>query len=73
MARDGLSILEFRGRLKAAFDEVPDEKETWKNAIQEISAFGPRRVGPNLFIDATAADTCKKLYVRLGTLSFVMS
>ena len=61
--RDVLSMLEFKEKLKAAFDELPDDVDVWRNTIQEICAFGPRRVGPNIFVDATAADTCKKLYV----------
>lgn len=61
--RDTLSMLEFRQQLQAAFDEDPNEADVWKDTIQEICSFGPRRVGPNIFVDATAAETCKRLYV----------
>ena len=55
-----LSMDDFRSQLQSAFEEVTDkdEKAIWKNTITHISAFGPRRVGPNIFIDATGKDTC---------------
>jgi ribosome assembly protein 1 len=57
-----LSLLDFRSQLQAAFDEVTDkdEKSIWKDIVSHICAFGPRRVGPNIFIDATGRDTCKR-------------
>jgi ribosome assembly protein 1 len=62
--RNALSILEFRSQLQAAFDEVEQDKDIWHNAASHISAFGPRRVGPNLFIDATGQDTCKRFLLE---------
>ncbi|RMZ76889.1 hypothetical protein DV738_g4741, partial [Chaetothyriales sp. CBS 135597] len=39
-------------------DEGQGEKKmSWKEAVQHICAFGPRRVGPNIFVDATGRLT----------------
>lgn len=56
--RGALSLPEFRQQLRAAFDESKEDKEVWRNVVGNISAFGPKRVGPNLFIDATGTNTC---------------
>jgi ribosome assembly protein 1 len=58
--RSNLSLLQFRQQLQAAFDEVNEDKEVWTKVVSKICAFGPRRVGPNLFIDATGQHTCKR-------------
>ena len=58
--RSVLSLQEFRNQLQAAFDEAKEEKDIWQGIVPEISAFGPRRVGPNIFVDATGANTCKR-------------
>ena len=57
-----LSLDEFRSQLQAAFDEVKDkdEKTIWKNVGSHICAFGPRRVGPNIFVDATGKQICSR-------------
>ena len=62
--RGTLSVLDFRAKLQAAFDEIKEEREVWRKVVPTISAFGPRRVGPNLFIDATGTDTCKRFLVE---------
>lgn len=57
-----LSLKEFRDELDKVFnEEVKEEKEHWKNVVDRITAFGPRRVGPNILVDATAVNTCEKL------------
>lgn len=57
--RKALPAAEFKKQLQAAFDELEgEEKHVWKDVVSNISAFGPRRVGPNLFIDATGQRTC---------------
>ncbi|KIY04018.1 uncharacterized protein Z520_00710 [Fonsecaea multimorphosa CBS 102226] len=58
--RGQLSLEEFRNQLQAAFDEVKEDKEVWAKVVSRICSFGPRRVGPNLFIDATGEHTCKR-------------
>ncbi|KEF53498.1 elongation factor 2 [Exophiala aquamarina CBS 119918] len=62
--RSHLSLQEFRQLLQAAFDEVEEEKELWQNVISRICAFGPKRVGPNIFIDSTGTDTCKRFLLE---------
>ncbi|EXJ63308.1 elongation factor 2 [Cladophialophora psammophila CBS 110553] len=58
--RSNLSLQEFRKQLKAEFDDVKEDKEVWAKVVPRICSFGPRRVGPNLFIDATGEQTCKR-------------
>ena len=63
-AREGavLSLKEFREELTKVFDEeVKEDKELWKNIVDRITAFGPRRIGPNILVDATTVNTCEKL------------
>jgi ribosome assembly protein 1 len=57
-----LTLKEFRDELDKVFnEEIKEEKELWKNVVDRITAFGPRRVGPNILVDATAVNTCEKL------------
>ncbi|EAW13205.1 GTPase RIA1 [Aspergillus clavatus NRRL 1] len=65
-AREGshLSLNDFRQELAKIFDqEVKEDKELWKDVVDRITAFGPRRVGPNILVDATAVNTCDKFLV----------
>jgi ribosome assembly protein 1 len=64
VAREGnqLSLKDFKHELTKIFDEeVKEDKELWANVVDRITAFGPRRVGPNILVDATAVNTCEKL------------
>ncbi|KAE8356718.1 P-loop containing nucleoside triphosphate hydrolase protein [Aspergillus coremiiformis] len=66
-AREGnvLSLKDFRHELNQIFDEeVKDDKELWKDVVDRITAFGPRRVGPNIIVDATAVNTCEKFLLE---------
>lgn len=56
-----LPLKEFRQELSTLFSEVKDDQEMWENVVDRITAFGPRRVGPNVLVDATAVNTCEKL------------
>jgi ribosome assembly protein 1 len=56
-----LSLEEFKTQLKAAFAEAKGGTEIWKDVVEQIAAFGPRRVGPNLLIDATHGGICGRL------------
>jgi ribosome assembly protein 1 len=56
-----LSLEEFKTQLKAAFAEAKGEAHIWKDVVEQIATFGPRRVGPNLLIDATQGGTCGRL------------
>ncbi|KAI4847088.1 elongation factor Tu [Aureobasidium sp. EXF-8846] len=55
-----LSMEEFKAQLSTAFAEVKGDKDIWQDAIERITAFGPRRVGPNVLIDATQGAICGK-------------
>jgi ribosome assembly protein 1 len=56
------SMLEFKKSLQSVLTEENGQHETWANVVDKIVAFGPRRVGPNLFIDETEARTSENLY-----------
>lgn len=53
-----LDIPEFKKQLKAAFAEAKGQKEIWSDVIDKITTFGPRRVGPNILVDATKEGIC---------------
>ncbi|KUJ22013.1 P-loop containing nucleoside triphosphate hydrolase protein [Mollisia scopiformis] len=55
-----LSLPEFKKQLQAAFDSVKGQREIWANTVEQITAFGPRRTGPNLLIDRTDDAICGK-------------
>ncbi|KAK0861395.1 Cytoplasmic GTPase/eEF2-like protein (ribosomal biogenesis) [Friedmanniomyces endolithicus] len=55
-----LSLAEFKQRLADAFAEEKTDKDVWKDVVDKIAAFGPRRVGPNVLIDLTEDNLCEK-------------
>jgi len=55
-----LSLDEFKKQLGDAFKEAKGQKEIWTDVIDKITAFGPRRVGPNILVDATKDGICGK-------------
>ena len=55
-----MSLGDFREELRAIFAEVKGQEENWKGIIDKITAFGPRRTGPNILIDNTGQDMCDK-------------
>lgn len=56
-----LSLLDFREKLRSAFAETKGQEHVWADVVEKIAAFGPRRTGPNLLIDATQDGTCQRL------------
>ena len=56
-----LSLLDFREKLRSVFAETKGQEHVWADAVEKIAAFGPRRTGPNLLIDATHTGTCQRL------------
>lgn len=56
-----LTMAEFKTKLSEAFSEEKHERDLWKDAVEKIAAFGPRRVGPNVLIDRTEDAICGKL------------
>ncbi|EYE92969.1 GTPase RIA1 [Aspergillus ruber CBS 135680] len=60
-AGDVMSLENFRKELTRIFDEeVKENKELWQDVVDKITAFGPRRIGPNILVDATAVNTSDK-------------
>ena len=55
------SLLDFRNMLRSAFAQTKDPEGIWANIVEKITAFGPKRIGPNILIDATAEGLCQKL------------
>lgn len=56
-----LSLLDFREKLRSVFVETKGQEHVWADVVEKIAAFGPRRTGPNLLIDATQDGTCQRL------------
>lgn len=56
-----LSLPEFKKQLQATFEGVKGQRDIWANAVEQITAFGPRRTGPNLLIDTTKDSICGRL------------
>ncbi|EEQ89953.2 elongation factor 2 [Blastomyces dermatitidis ER-3] len=56
-----LSLEEFKRELQSAFDQSKDEKDAWKDVVNRIVEFGPRRIGPNILVDSTSTGSCDKL------------
>ncbi|KAH3951056.1 hypothetical protein HBH53_064100 [Parastagonospora nodorum] len=62
-----LSLVDFKKQLKQAFEEAKGQKEIWTDVIDKITAFGPRRIGPNILVDATKAGICGKVLRESST------
>ncbi|KAI2613299.1 P-loop containing nucleoside triphosphate hydrolase protein [Hypoxylon sp. NC1633] len=57
----GLPIDELKKQLQTSL-ESGKGRESWKGIIDKIAAFGPRRTGPNLLIDATKEGCFPKVF-----------
>jgi ribosome assembly protein 1 len=55
-----LTLGEFKKQLQDAFNDKDNkgQREVWANIIDTIAAFGPRRIGPNILVDATKEGIC---------------
>ncbi|KAJ5755165.1 hypothetical protein N7533_004708 [Penicillium manginii] len=64
-AREGsiLSLNEFRTELQRIYQEAGESEKLGKDLVDKIISFGPRRIGPNILIDATSVNTCDKFLV----------
>ncbi|KID87410.1 ribosome biogenesis protein Ria1 [Metarhizium guizhouense ARSEF 977] len=60
-AVNSLSIDELRKQLQKQL-ETGKGRDVWKNRVDSIAAFGPRRTGPNLLIDATKNSILPKAF-----------
>ena len=56
-----LSLKDFKIALTSAFAEDDNQPDIWASIVENISAFGPRRIGPNILIDSTKLKICRKL------------
>lgn len=57
-----LNLPEFCAGLRKAFDDVEGaNKDVWAGIVDKIAAFGPRRIGPNLLVDATSQGLFRRL------------
>lgn len=56
-----LSLEDFKTQLQSAFEKLKGQRDVWANAVEQITAFGPRRTGPNLLIDTTKEGICGRL------------
>lgn len=56
-----LSVLELKTQLAKILD-TGKGRDVWKNQVDQIAAFGPRRTGPNLLIDATNDGILPKVF-----------
>ncbi|KXX74191.1 Ribosome assembly protein 1 [Madurella mycetomatis] len=61
-ARKILSPEELGKELQSQFDSEKDRLDTWKGIVDRIVAFGPRRTGPNLLVDATKEQFFPKAF-----------
>ncbi|CAI4219117.1 unnamed protein product [Parascedosporium putredinis] len=48
-----MSLDDFKQQLQAALENERTRERSWKGVVDQISAFGPRRTGPNILVDAT--------------------
>lgn len=55
-----LSPPEFKKQLQDLLAKA-GHQDIWANAVDRISAFGPRRVGPNILVDNTKDNICGRL------------
>ncbi|UPL04321.1 hypothetical protein LCI18_015255 [Fusarium solani-melongenae] len=65
-AGNTLSVEDFKKQLKEKL-ESGKGRESWKDRIDKIVAFGPRRTGPNFLIDATAGGIFSKAFATENT------
>ncbi|GAO18277.1 hypothetical protein UVI_02023120 [Ustilaginoidea virens] len=60
-APSSLSVEELKTQLQKQL-ESGKGRDVWKNRADRIAAFGPRRTGPNLLIDATKYGILRKVF-----------
>lgn len=60
-----LTLEEFKQGLQDIFDQecIQAEREVWSGIVNKIAAFGPRRIGPNILVDATGTGLFRPLLI----------
>ncbi|KAF4120362.1 ribosome assembly protein 1 [Geosmithia morbida] len=61
-----LSVEDLRKKLKEKLEHSKGGRDVWKNQVDRIAAFGPRRTGPNLLIDATKDGILSRVFASPG-------
>lgn len=58
-----LSAQEFKKGLQEIFNKKcnHNEREIWAGVVDKITAFGPRRIGPNILVDATGTKMLRPI------------
>ncbi|KAF2104817.1 P-loop containing nucleoside triphosphate hydrolase protein [Rhizodiscina lignyota] len=56
-----MTLQDFNTKLREAFAEAKGEREVWKDCIESIAAFGPRRAGPNILVDKTTSGAFERV------------
>ena len=51
----------FAMKLKSVASDLKSDRSLWLDAIGKIAAFGPKRIGPNMLIDATPDNSFAEL------------
>ncbi|KAK1710912.1 hypothetical protein CaCOL14_005072 [Colletotrichum acutatum] len=62
-----MSLDDFKTGLQSALESSRGGREHFKSAIDRIAAFGPRRTGPNILIDATKEGLLAKLFSQTAS------
>ena len=62
-----VSLQDFRDKLQDVFTASKGRENFWADVVDNITAFGPRRSGPNIFIDSTGERTCQRFLQEDGS------
>ncbi|KAI5807147.1 P-loop containing nucleoside triphosphate hydrolase protein [Geopyxis carbonaria] len=69
-----MSMDEIRKGLEKAFKKAPSrEREVWAGVLDKLTAFGPRRIGPNILIDDTPSGSFRKLFSDAASTGYQSS
>ncbi|KAL8417681.1 hypothetical protein RB594_001367 [Gaeumannomyces avenae] len=60
-AKETISPDEFKTRLQALLEDGK-ARDAWKNTVDRIAAFGPRRTGPNILVDGTSGGFLQRVF-----------
>ncbi|KAG6000490.1 hypothetical protein E4U43_001586 [Claviceps pusilla] len=61
-ATNTLAVEELQKQLQELLDSAKGNRDVFKARTDQIAAFGPRRTGPNMLIDATKDDILTKVF-----------
>ncbi|KAG6113222.1 hypothetical protein E4U13_003944 [Claviceps humidiphila] len=61
-AASRLSVEDIQKQLQKLFDTAKGGRDTFRTRTDQIAAFGPRRTGPNILLDATKDNILTKVF-----------